>query len=39
MDSFIDERDYKLLESDKYTFFVLKLVMGGDTKFLLSDHE
>lgn len=39
MDNFIDERDYRLLESDKYTFFVLKQVMGGDVKLLLSDHE
>ena len=39
MDTFFDERDYKLLEADKYTFFVLKRIMGGDCKFLLSDHE
>lgn len=39
MDSFVDERDYKLLESDKYTFFVLKQIMGGNVKLLLSDHE
>ncbi len=23
MDTYVDERDYKLLEADKYTFFVL----------------
>ena len=39
MDTFVDERDYKLLEADKYTFFVLKRIMGGDCRFLLSDHE
>jgi hypothetical protein len=39
MDTYVDERDYKLLEADKYTFFVLKRIMGGDCKILLSDHE
>ena len=39
MDHFVDERDYKLLESDKYTFFVLRRIMDGPCKLLLSDHE
>ena len=39
MDTYVDERDYKLLETDKYTFFVLKRIMGGECKLLLSDHE
>jgi hypothetical protein len=39
MDSYVDERDYKLLEADRYTFFVLKRIMGGECKLLLSDHE
>ena len=39
MDTYVDERDYKLLEADKYTFFVLKRIMGGECKLLLSDHE
>ena len=39
MDNFVDERDYKLLESDKYTFFVLGRIMGGPCTLLLSDHE
>lgn len=39
MDTHIDERDYELLETDKYTFFVLKRIMGGECKLLLSDHE
>ncbi len=38
-DTYVDERDYKLLETDKYTFFVLKRIMGGACKLLLSDHE
>lgn len=39
MDNFVDERDYKLLEQDKYTFFVLRRIMGGECKILLTDHE
>ena len=39
MDTYVDERDYKLLETDKYTFFVLEKIMGGECKLLLSDHE
>ncbi len=39
MDHFVDERDYKLLESDKYTFFVLRRIIDGPCKLLLSDHE
>ena len=39
MDNFVDERDFKLLENDKYTFFVLKRIMGGECKLLLTDHS
>ena len=39
MDNFADERDYKLIEADKYTFFVLGRIMGGPSTLLLSDHE
>ncbi len=39
MDYFADERDYKLLENDKYTFFVLGRIMGGECNLLLTDHE
>lgn len=39
MDSFVDERDYKILENDKYTFFVLTRIMGGKCELLLTDHE
>ena len=39
MDHFVDERDYKLLEKDKYTFFVLSRVMGGTCALLLTNHE
>lgn len=30
MDNFVDERDYKILENNKYTFFVLSRIMGGE---------
>lgn len=39
MDGFVDERDYKILENDKYTFFVLTRIMGGKCELLLTDHE
>ena len=39
MDSYVDERDYKLLENDRYTFFVLSRIMGGKCELILSDHE
>ncbi len=39
MDHFVDERDYKILDNDKYTFFVLRRVMGGKCELLLTDHE
>ncbi|MBE5959180.1 MAG: GNAT family N-acetyltransferase [Lachnospiraceae bacterium] len=39
MDNYVDERDYRLLEDDKYTFFVLGRIMGGDCRILLTDHE
>ncbi len=39
MDSFVDARDYSLLDRDPYTFFVLRRIVGGDCRLLLSDHE
>lgn len=39
MDNFADERDRKILEKDKYTFFVLRRVIGGRCRLLLTDHE
>ncbi len=39
MDNYVDDRDFKLLDSDKYTFFVLKKILGFDCKIKLSDHE
>ena len=39
MDSLVDERDLKILENDRYTFFSLRDVIGGRCKLLLTDHE
>lgn len=39
MDNYIDERDYKLLDLDKYTFFVLRRIMGRNVNLLLTDHK
>lgn len=39
MDHYVDERDYRLLENDKYTFCVLRSIMGGECSVLLTDHE
>ena len=39
MDNFVDERDYKLLENDKYTFSVLRSIIDGECELLLTDHE
>ncbi len=39
MDNFADERDFALLEKDKYTFFVLRRILDGGCELLLTDHE
>jgi len=39
MDSFVDERDFRILEDDKYTFFMLRRIIGGKCKLLLTDHK
>ena len=39
MDAFVDQRDYALLDQDRYTFFVLRRIIGGSCRLLLSDHE
>ncbi|MBR6004926.1 MAG: GNAT family N-acetyltransferase [Clostridia bacterium] len=39
MDNYADERDYKLLKNDKYTFFVLRRIIDNPCELLLSDHE
>ena len=39
MDNFSDERDLKILEDDKYTFFVLRRIITGECKLLLTDHK
>ena len=39
MDNNVDERDYKLLEKDTYSFFVLRRIIGSECSLLLTDHE
>lgn len=39
MDSFADERDFKILDADKYTFSVLRRIIGRKCELLLTDHE
>ena len=39
MDNFADERDYKILEKDKYTFSMLGRIIGGECELLFTDHE
>ena len=41
IENHVDERDFALLEQDKYTFYVLKHIVSGNwnCKLLLSDHE
>ena len=41
IENHVDERDFALLEQDKYTFYVLKHIISGnwECKLLLSDHE
>ena len=39
MDSFVDERDLKILEEDRYTFFVLRRIIRGKCQLLMTDHE
>ena len=39
MDHFVNGNDHALLENDRYTFFVLKKIVGGECRLLLSDHK
>lgn len=39
MDPFVDERDYKLLSRDKYTFSVMTRIIKEECALRLSDHE
>ena len=39
MDTFYDERDLKALEQDRYTFAVMRRVIKGESRLLLTDHE
>ena len=35
MDKFVDERDFKLIDQNRYTFFVLRRILGGPCKLIL----
>ena len=39
MDNFVDERDYRLLDGDRYSFAILRMIMGGKCMLLRTDHE
>ena len=39
MDSCVDARDMRLLEGDRYTFAVLRRILGGPCDLVLTDHE
>ena len=39
MDTFVDERDFKLLSQDKYTFSVMSRIIKEECALRLSDHE
>ncbi len=39
MDNYVDERDYRLLDGDRYSFAILRMIMGGKCLLLLTDHE
>ncbi len=39
IDNFADERDFKLLEQDRFTFFVLKRVLSLPCELILTDHK
>ncbi len=39
LDNFADDRDKKLLENDKYTFSILRRIIGNNPELLLTDHR
>lgn len=39
VDHFVDERDFRLLEADRYTFAVLSRVLHGECNCIRTDHE
>ena len=39
MDNFVDARDYELLDGDRYSFSILRMIMGKSSRLLLSDHK
>ena len=39
MDNYVDERDYKIIEGDKYTFTVFPKIISMKCQVLFSDHK
>lgn len=39
MDSFADERDFALLQNNRYTFFILSRILKGECQLILTDHK
>mgnify|MGYP006967218522 CR=1 FL=1 len=39
MDSFVNEKDFVLLNQDKYTFEVLTRILKGECEIIRSNHE
>ncbi|MBR4224349.1 MAG: GNAT family N-acetyltransferase [Oscillospiraceae bacterium] len=39
MDDLADKRDDELLESDRYTFYVLRKILHDNNRLLLTDHK
>ena len=39
IDNFVTEKDFELLQNDKYTFFVLGRILKGECNFIASDHN
>lgn len=39
MDNYFDEKDYKMLDADVFTFQVLQRIMSGNCKLKLTDHK
>lgn len=39
MDQNVDQRDFKLLEQDRYTFAVLYRILNGPCRLTLTDHQ
>ncbi len=39
MDTFVNEKDFELLEQDRYTFAVLDRILRGNYELVRSNHR